>query len=629
MNFRQIQAISTNLAFQFLVVALVCANPNHQVLDAPLASHGKETSAAWYKEASKLYESARNNLTEFLEKEQTNGLKNIKADDLGKTHLQLTMMSRGGKWLQIWGEPAGADFELRAQMMRNHLSRMIEASKAFPATQKYMQNFREYVAKTSPARAKALGNIQKLCNENKWPAAEQLLFKVYDTYEPGTVFLSPVENEAIYKPFWQVDSVISTAMQELRAVAANQELTKSIRELTPDFPALQKEIQAAIDSVAATGSATWRNESIAGPALVEKITHTWRETQAQAHQCRGKTWALGFRIANQSSSMAMDPMNTDSTDKITAAYTAFCTDLMAGLVRLVDVDATRVQPEAARDLYVAYLRSFAPVVRQIQRADWDGQLEIALAKLAAKNPELAEEVKNYRAATEDLLRWRARAAVAQAAGKLSEYAPIEERFRTGTTSGQINGVPYTGLFSEQHAGEQQAQLLTNAPDIMPVAKDRLMNQKVTVRDVVRIAPDSKSAIARYSQRTYANLPAPFDLSADIASLKLDLLVSEQAPPLTLATMTAVVTAERGDLRSVGGAISGMHLEGVVTRFATLPASAAVLTPLGQLPTEKFDGGYLRNMLMRFELTPQWACHDYFFVNLIPPANLTASLDAQW
>jgi hypothetical protein len=141
---------------------------------------------------------------------------------------------------------------------------------------------------------------------------------------------------------------------------------------------------------------------------------------------------------------------------------------------------------------------------------------------------------------------------------------------------------------------------------------------------VRISAESKAAIARYSQRTYANLPAPLDMAVEVAALKSDLMVSDQAPPLTMTAMRAVVTAERGDLLSAGGSISGTVLEGVITRFATLPASAVVLTELGRLPPERFDGTNLHNMLMRFDIVPEWACHDYFFINLVPPTNLTAA-----
>src|SRR5687768_11214877 len=102
------------------------------------------------------------------------------------------------------------------------------------------------------------------------------------------------------------------------------------------------------------------------------------------------------------------------------------------------------------------------------------------------------------------------------------------------------------------------------------------------------------------------------------------MVNDQLPPMTLEAAHAVMTAERGDMVEVGGEISGVHLESVITRFASLPASAAVLMPLGSLPAETFDGAPLNNALMRFAIAPRWVYHDYFFTTLPPPANQTAS-----
>ena len=624
MAIKQVGLLSMVLVFQFVVALVVCANPSHKVLDAALAIHGKQSSAAWHKEASSLYENARTKLSNFLEKEQKSGIKSISAEDLGKTHLMLTMLRRGGSWLQMWGEPAGVDFDLRCGVMQGHLSRLIETSKSYPATQKYIDNFRQFIEKTGPARIKAVANIEKLCNEQKWPAAEVALFKVYDILEPGIVFLTPQEQAAIYNPFAQVDLAIRAAMQKLRSEAAAQELTQLITELMPKYSVLQQEMQTAIDSIAATGSASWRGEAANGPQLVEKIAQMWRETQVSAHQCRGRRWALAFRSNYGGTRTAIDPANPQAADEITGPFAAFSDDVMKSLVRLIDVDCSRATVDVARNLYVEYLRALAPVVRQTNRREWAAQLETALAKFPVKSPDLEREIKSYTAATSDLLRWRARVATAQTAVMGAEYVPIENRFHDGTLSGKVNDFDYIGLIYAPPSPEMQPQLLTDAPDVMRIAVQRLMGQKTSVRDVVRISADSKAAIARYSRRTYANLPAPLDFAGEVESLKTDLMVSEQSPPLTLAAMQAVVTAERGDLVAAGGEITGMHLEGVITRFATLPASAVVLTELGRLPPETFDGGNLQNMLMRFEMTPRWACHDYFFVQLAPPANLTAA-----
>lgn len=604
---------------------IVVANPSHKTLDTPLAIHGKQTSVAWHQEASRLYAESSKKLLGFLEKEQKNALKNIDPDDVGKTFLMLVRIDRAGEWLEMWGEPAGADFRLRSAVMRAHLNRIILAIQPFPPAQKYIENFRLFIAKTTPARAKALANIEKLCNEKKWDAAEEALFKVYDTLQPGTAILASVESQPIYAPFAQVYGAIHASMSQLRSAAAAQELGKAIQELTPNYDAALQEMGQATQGLAASGSVTWRGETVNGPQLVESLGQSWREIQVQAQQHRAKTWALQFRSQAHGMSMGgptdLDP---NANDPLAATYATFSQQVRLALVRLVEADAARINLDAVRSEYVSYLRALAPLVRQTNDREWAVQLQAALGKLHGKVPELDQEVQGYAAATNDLLRWRARVARARVAVRAAEYAPISQRLRDGTMSGKVNDAEYIGLIPAPPARETQPQLLTGSPDIMAVAVPRLLGQKATVQDVVRMAADSKTAIGRYASRTYVNVPAPLPVTAEVESLRADLFVSEQAPPLTLAAMQAWLTAERGDFVAVGGEISGCYLESVVTRFATLPVSAAVLSTLGQLPPERFDGNRLQNMLMRFEITPRWASHDHFFVDLVPPPTQAAS-----
>jgi hypothetical protein len=607
---------------QLIVVMAVLANPSHRLLDAPLAIHGKVSTPPWHSEASKLYESARAKLLNYLEKEQKNAIKTINAEDLGKTHLMVTLINRGGVWMENWGEPAGADFKMRAGIMHGHLGRIIGASKNTPAGQKFIENVRVIVAKTSPARAKALTNIEKLCNEKKWEQAEAALFKVYDGLEPGVIFLTDEEKKPIYQPFMNVGVAINMAMAELRTTRSGDELKIAIQELAPNYSGILQEVNSAVDSVAATGTAMWRGGSVTGPQLVEKIGQTWREMQVQAQQLRGKRWAFQYRSTAGMNMSAF--MNQDAPDPIATEFSTFSQQVMKALVRLAEADATRAAPDVARTLYVEYLRAMAPLVRQTNDRGWATQLQAGLAKFQAKDTALDRDVKSYGGATSELLRWRARSAAATARARGTEFAAIDQKFYEGTVSGKVNDSDYVGLFSASPTQRTQPQLLTASPEIMPIAVQRLVGQKVTVQDVIRIAPDSKASIARYAGRTYANVPAPLPIASEVESLKADLMISEQSPPLTLAAMQAVVTAERGDMIAVGGEITGSHLEAVVTRFASLPNSAAVLSPLGQIPPERFDGPPLHNMLMRFEIAPQWVCHDYFFMTLTPPANQTAS-----
>ena len=107
-----------------------------------------------------------------------------------------------------------------------------------------------------------------------------------------------------------------------------------------------------------------------------------------------------------------------------------------------------------------------------------------------------------------------------------------------------------------------------------------------------------------------------NLAEAIESLKRDLMVSDNTPPLSLQAMIAVKTAERGDFRAVGGAINGMYLESLMTRFAALPQAAGVIIPLGVIPREPIGSNAISHLLMRYDIAPHWLQHDYFFLEIL-------------
>jgi hypothetical protein len=154
---------------------------------------------------------------------------------------------------------------------------------------------------------------------------------------------------------------------------------------------------------------------------------------------------------------------------------------------------------------------------------------------------------------------------------------------------------------------------------MAVAGKQLAGRKVAVSDVVTLV-GGRYGVARYEQRHYA-MTIPTKLQEQIDALRNDLLVTEQAPPLTLAAAAAVKSAERGDCVGIGGTVHSVRLEGVIPRFAVLPEAALPFVTLNKLPDEsKSKVGSLRHVLMRFDVAnAEWVRHRYFFAELEPAA----------
>ena len=151
----------------------------------------------------------------------------------------------------------------------------------------------------------------------------------------------------------------------------------------------------------------------------------------------------------------------------------------------------------------------------------------------------------------------------------------------------------------------------------------MKNKPVSVRYVTGLA-NGKSGVSRYSVGTYVTCRSlSGSCAAVIAALRTDLLVTDQTPPLSLAAAVAIDSAERGDAVTLGGTVSGLHLEGLITRFAGLPDTLWALETLTMSRANmKLDSGLLPNVVVRFELQPRWAQHEYFFSDLAAAATET-------
>jgi hypothetical protein len=182
---------------------------------------------------------------------------------------------------------------------------------------------------------------------------------------------------------------------------------------------------------------------------------------------------------------------------------------------------------------------------------------------------------------------------------------------------QVGSAP--GLVPAGSTDIRRAELFSPAPDVMRSAVDQLMGQRVTLDDLVGLVTEPKMIVARYRQRHYTRFALPPE-SADrwageVAALESDLLVGPSAPPLTLAAATALWKARQGGLESAGGEVSAVVLEPLSTRFATWPAAARSVFPLGPLPQEPGSAAVLRQVLVQLEIAPAWIRHECFFLRL--------------
>lgn len=600
----------------FACAPLVCswgiaANPNHQDAATALEAHGIGTPKELRDRAASLYAAAAQETRTQLDAVASGRGERLSGKVIGGTRVKIRQLERLGPQLSIYGEPAGEDFRMRFTYLATpQWGEVVLPYASAPSSQNFVNSIRLALKKQTPTRMKTLEKLQKLVAEQKWKVAEDELYQLFDGLEAGTCFLSDQERNEIGMPFAEVRSAIDTAMRRIRSQEAAQLLGQSRSQQTPDFASHLKAFLEATAAVATSGQANWDGEQVTGPQLVEKIGSRWIEVHVASIRCRALDWAMQplFQMAGANATkISPDPTSQMLQDQ----YSQFSTAAIEAIIALIRADAARVSGDDIARLYTAYVASLAPLARQVADEKAVKAWDSALQQFAEKSPAFAAEVKSYNAATEELLRWRARTAASLVHARSGEFPTLDKHLYDATVSKDT----FLGLFPERPDGQLAPRLLAAAPAILTVATPRLMGKQATAFDVVRVSPTSTSSIARYRARTYANVPAGLDLSAQVSALKSDLLIGEQSPALTLAAATSAHSAERGDLAAVGGELVGHHLEGLITRFAALSTAASVLVPLGVLPTEDIKQPLLPQMLMRFDIKPAWVQHEHFYVDL--------------
>jgi len=172
---------------------------------------------------------------------------------------------------------------------------------------------------------------------------------------------------------------------------------------------------------------------------------------------------------------------------------------------------------------------------------------------------------------------------------------------------------FRGLLNERNPNLAGASLLGACPEVLAAASQGALDRQITARNVVGLAGGS-FCVARYNLRHYTMMAKP-DVAGEIQSLKDDLLVTDDAAPLSLTAAVAIRSAQDGDYVAVGGVVKEVHLEGLIPRFAILSKGALPFVALGPLPSEPKEHTLLNHVLMRFDVLPEWVHHKYFFLPL--------------
>jgi hypothetical protein len=592
--------------------AAVLASPSHRDFDAPFDVHDLNGSKKLREDANKLYEQCLAAITQFDERTKRGTMDKAAPKLISDTRVALERLSRLALELQLHGETAGVDFQLRQHAMNTIFGLAIGQFSASTAGQQQAERSRQALQKNAPARAAKLQMVNQLAQQKDWIRAFETIAGLYDDKLVGlhdetialAVFLTLPEQQRIYDTYASAMSEITSNRNKLVRDEIIAQLEAVRMPQAPATARLLDQIRTAGMELRTSGTVQVGDQPRTGPQALSFFLDEWKKVQVAALRHRAIGWAQRVQIGR---SGIVQPQADEGENE--RAYAEFCTQITAGLVVLIEADAARASAAEAPQLYQDYLNVLGPALSHISEPTFAKSVVAALDPLAAKSPTFASEVQAYQTATDEYLRWQARTAEAIAKVYQSK-TPAFDALVLESAKSEAN---FSGLFEMREPVPREAQLIGTAPAVMAVLQQRVFDKPVWVRDVTGL-PNKKFGIAKYYNRTYATAAWP-NVAEAITKLKGELLVTAQAPPLSLLATTAIASAENGDFVEVGGLVKGLYLEGVVPRFAAFPESAWSLTALGPLPEEPQPAKLLNHVIIRCDLLPQWVHHRYFFTDL--------------
>lgn len=580
------------------------ANPNHQDPDAAIAVHDVTGAKTTLEEVQQRYQKCREATSEIAERHAAGGAGKLSPKLLSDTRVALDQLKRLAVELQLHGETAGYDFELRHQTLYRTLSEALTVFNASPNGMAQTVRSRAALQRNQKARDADLAKAKELGAQGEWERAYDAIHKLNDETTALSIFLPPAEISRIHYYIFPVMTTVTASRNAMLRTSLIEKLEQRRTETAPDLQALTAEVKAAASALQTSATVDIEGQPQTGPQAMTTFLARWQQAHAAALLSRGMGWAARVHVKSLNQ---VNPPPPDTAFE--TAYTQFCQEMTSALVSLIRADAARAAASEVPTLYSQYVAAIAPVLSRVAGEDLQNQASEALGQLAAKAPDFASDVRAYQAATDEFLRWKERASQTIS----SAYQSQTSAFPEAVVRAAVSEGDFAGLFDWRTPDPVKAQLMGAAPPIVDRLADRVMNQPTTLDGVAGMA-NKQIGIGLLDRRSYATVPLP-SLQPQITELKTDLLITEQLPALSLNAAAAVASAENGDYTAVGGQIKGVYLEGLVSRFASLPASAWPLIKLGPLPAEERPSTLLNHTLTRCTLQPTWVAHRYFFAEI--------------
>lgn len=519
--------------------------------------------------ATKLFQEQSTVLASLI-KRKDGDARLIKLTEVGNAHVALRQLDRAARRLIFWNEPAGTDFSLRGLELQGQLKIVVGAVKA--TNGKQISNGLPTLGKRATTVKKQLPRIRKLVEKKQFQEAEDELMKLYDELEIMGVWYDTLQERN--DPFSEIDALvleIQTALEPVRKEKTKAAVTAARAKLRPNLAPVLKKIDEAASSLSASGQVEIAGAQVPGPQAFSRFVSGLQQIRLASLRFCAVCWA--------------DFEGEGRTDfgKLEQEYADFHKAVIPALVKMVAADAGRVSADQAAKLYSEYLTAVATLSSLVDQETITREFGPTLDSLSAKSPQLPAEIKAYQTATGDLLRWRTRIADMQSTKLKTTYSEFQP--------GALVKPMFEGIAS--------------APTMINDLKPQAIGKEVRWNNLIG-SPKGGLSTSPFVQYLTFRTPVTANVSAALATMKRDLLISDTAGPLTLATALALDTTARGDVVEAGGKITGFELDGylpIVSRLGIEEWGLAAASPPGGRWVE---GPELpRQVRWRIDLAPKW------------------------
>jgi hypothetical protein len=550
----------------------------------------------WQATAESLYREAIAELRSTQQEAESDNAQRISIRTIGDIHVGLRRVERLGERLLLFGETAGYDFVERVEAANRELADVMSQIRKLPHARSRIDASYGTFRREAKNKQRGLSRIESMTERGSYAGALEAVNDILDELARMAVWYPIDKRASVLKPFWTVRTEPAEKMEAQWKALAAEQLSTAAAEEKPDFDLLLALLRQAAQGLRQQAKVSFAGRERTGPEVFRAAWEQWQNLQLEAARYRALCWMN----AQPESEAALRAMLEDAG--------SFEQSIHGAMIALIEADADRAAADQIKPLYAAYLRAAGPLVPLTAEDSMADELQTALDELAAKSPPLVAEVAAYRLATDDLLAWRRRAAQSAADARRASGTPAHQAYRKAVTADGDN----PGLLRKGAVTSENANLLGPAPEILQASIPELVGKSVFVERLIGLKPDHDMTVSQYRDRAYVQAKLPGALAGEIAALEADLLISDDAGPLSLQAAVALASARRGDLAAVGGTLEEAALESVQTRFATLPEAGRTLLPLGRLPEESASRARVRQVLARLVVQPAWFQHEYFF-----------------